>query len=443
MTAGSVPRHLLAFAVPLFAGNLLQQMYSFADSWISGFYLGDPALAAVGAGYPIVCLLIGLFSGFASGGTVVIAGHFGAGRQAEARRAAGTLYLSSLIAAVPVTVILLAVTRPLMRLMQVDPSFYGDACTYLLIICAGLISTVGYNVNAGILYGIGDSRSSLIFLAISTVLNIVLDFWFIAGLNGGIAGAAYATVAAQTVSWLCGTVYLRKRYPEYMPGIREWTLDRKIFSSIIRIGLPMGLSQALSSIASLFCVARINSFGEAYSASYNIGNKIDNFAWFAIQSLCSAVMTFTSQNAGVNDIKRVREGARWVTVFTVGVCLIFGVLIVPLRFALIGLFSRTPSVLEAGGEYLCYIFLGYPFCGVYQCLNSVMRGAGEVRVPMITSICGILLFRLPLIYIITDCFGPHYMYISYIGGWFAGFMITGVYYLSGRWTRHSLAKQLS
>lgn len=443
MTAGSVPGHLLAFAIPLFAGNLLQQMYSFADSWISGYYLGDAALAAVGAGFPFVCLIIGMFSGFASGGTVVIAGYFGAGRHEEAKRAAGTLYLASLLAAVPVTILLLVITKPVMSLMRVDPSFYEDACSYLLIICAGLISTVGYNVNAGILYGIGDSRSSLIFLAISTVLNVGLDFWFIAGLDGGIAGAAYATIAAQTVSWFCGIVYIRKRYPQYLPHIKEWTLDKKYLSSIVRIGLPMAMQQALTSTAALFCVARINSYGEAYSAAYNIGNKIDNFAWFAVQSLCSSVMTFTGQNAGVNNLQRVRQGARWATGMSVGICVFFGALIIPLRFIMVGIFSKTPAVLEAGGEYLLYVFLGYPVLGAFQCLNSVMRGAGETTVPLISSVCGILLFRLPLIYFITDHFGPHYMYVSYIGGWFAAFALSTIYYLGGRWTRHGLAGQLS
>lgn len=443
MTTGSVPRHLIAFALPLFAGNLLQQMYSLTDSWVVGRFIGDSALAAVGASYPVTHLIVALFSGISIGGTVVIAGYFGAGKKEEAKCSSGTLYLMSLIGAFPMTLFFLFMASPILKFMKADPAFFESAVNYLAIICAGMIGTVGYNVNAGILYGIGDSRSSLIFLIISDILNVGLDFLFVAGFSMGVEGAAYATVIAQCVSWLSGLVYLLKRYPQYMPSFRELRFDKKKFTAILKIGLPAGLQQSITAIGSVCVVARINSFGEAYSAAYNIGNKIDNFIWFAIQSLCSAVTAFTGQNAGVNDYKRVKQGARYSVLFALGICAFFMCVCIPLRFQLVGFFSKTPAVLEAGGEYIWYVIWGYPLLVTFQVLNSVMRGAGDTLVPMISPVISIIVLRLPLIYLITDKFGVHYMYLSYVLGWAFGCALSGLYFLSGRWMRHSLSKTLS
>lgn len=436
MTGGSVSGHLIGFALPLFAGSVLQQLYNMVDSWVVGNYVGDGALAAVGAGYPVSFLIISIFMGASTGGTVVISQYFGAHKMQQVRDTVDSLYTAVICAAIPMTAFFLWIIPSILALLRVDASYYDDAYIYLFITSAGLLGTVGYNVNAGILQGLGDSRTPLLFLAVSSVLNIVLDLISVLSLGMGVAGAALATAVSQLVSAIFGILYINRKYPEIAIHPLRLRCKWDLLKSVLKIGLPAGLQQATVAFGMIFCVSKINSFGEAYTASYNVGNKIDNFAWLANQSLSISVTAFVGQNVGAKNFERAREGIRTVILLVLGCCAFFMAIILPLRHALVDLFTDTPATILAGGEYLWYVMWGYPLLAVMFCLNNAMRGAGESFFPMVCSILSMIVIRLPLIYYIADRFGPQKMYLSYDIGWAAGFVICVCYYLSGRWKRH-------
>ena len=213
MTAGSPAGHILYFALPLLAGSLLQQLYNMVDSWVVGNYVGDSALAAVGVGFPVVFMFTSLFMGLSNGGTVVIAQFYGAGRMDRVRDAVDTIYTAFLYAAVPITAVSVLLVGPLLRMLQVKPDAYADAWMYLTVVCAGLAGAIGYNLNAGILGGLGNSRTTLLFLAVSSVLNIVLDLALVLLGGLGVLGVALGTIFSQAVSWLFGIFYINRRYP--------------------------------------------------------------------------------------------------------------------------------------------------------------------------------------------------------------------------------------
>ena len=208
MTTGSPVKHIISFALPLLAGSFLQQMYNMVDSWVVGNFVGDAALAAVGVGFPVMFLFTSLFLGISNGGTVVIAQFYGAGQTHRVQDAVDTIYTTLLYAAVPLTAIALLLVGPLLQLLRVDASCVQDARLYLFIVCSGLVGSIGYNINAGILNGLGNSRTTLLFLAISALTNILLDLTLVIFFDLGVAGVAIATVFAQLLSWLFGIFYI-------------------------------------------------------------------------------------------------------------------------------------------------------------------------------------------------------------------------------------------
>lgn len=245
MTAGSPFRHILMFTLPLLAGNFLQQFYNMVDSWVVGNFVSDGALAAVGVGFPVIFLFTSLFSGIATGGTVVIAQSFGGGRPDRVRSAIDSLYTAFIRSILPITAAALLLVNPLMTVLRVDPAAWAETRTYLLVVCGGLIGSIGYNLNAGILGGMGNSSTTLLFLAVSTVLNIFLDLALVLAVPLGVLGVALGTVIAQLCSWLFGIWYINRRYPQLAIHPFNGIFDRKLFCEIIRIGLPSGIQMSL------------------------------------------------------------------------------------------------------------------------------------------------------------------------------------------------------
>ena len=233
MTRGNISGHLLAFALPLFLGSLLQQFYNMVDSWVVGQFVSEAALAAVGIGFSVIFMFTALFLGISNGTTVVIAQYYGAGRMERVRDVVDTVYTFFVVAAVPLTIGSMLLAKPLLVLMRVQPDAFAEAHLYLLIVCGGIVGNVGYNINSGILQGLGNSRASLIFLAISAVMNIILDLTFVLVFHWGVAGVAIATITAQACSWLFGIWYINRNYSEF--AIRPFSkrFDKLIFKQIM------------------------------------------------------------------------------------------------------------------------------------------------------------------------------------------------------------------
>ncbi len=434
MTEGSPAGHIFYFALPLLLGSFLQQLYNMVDSWVVGNYAGDASLAAVGVGYPVIFMFTSLFMGLSNGGTVVIAQFYGAGNMERVRDAVDTIYTAFMASAIPITLLALGLVKPVLLLMQVRSDAWAESWLYLAVVSAGLVGAIGYNLNAGILGGLGNSRTTLLFLAISSVMNIVLDLVFVLGLRMGVLGVALGTIISQAFSWLFGLFYINRRYPAIAirPFCRRF--DRTLFRQIMGIGLPAGIQMSLVALGAMVVMSKINSFGKEFAAAYNVGSKLDSLAFLPVQSLSNAVTAFVGQNTGAKRPDRVRRGIRMTVAASVVWSAVMLVLI-PLGPTLVGFFSDTPAVIHSGTVYLRCIMPFYVLFSVMFCLNNAMRGAGDSLFPMLDVIFSLILVRVPAVYWFANHYGPDYMYYGVGVGWCVGFTLSVVYYLSGRWKR--------
>ena len=438
MTDGSPAEHIFYFALPLLAGSFLQQLYNMVDSWVVGNYVGDAALAAVGVGFPVIFMFTSLFMGISNGGTVVIAQYYGAGKLDRVRDAVDTIYTAFMAAALPVTVLALLLVKPLLFVLRVESGAYHEAWVYLMIVCAGLVGTIGYNINAGILGGLGNSQTTLLFLAISSLMNIALDLALVLAAGMGVAGVALGTILSQAFSWLFGLFYINRCYPDIAirPFCRRF--DRTLFRQIMEIGLPAGIQMSLVSVGAMVVMSKINSYGKEFTAGYNVGYRLDQLAFLPVQGLSSAVTAFVGQNIGARRLDRVRQGIR-VTLIAAVIWSAVMLVLIPLGPALVSVFSDTPAVIQAGTVYLKCIMPFYFLFSVMFCLNNAMRGAGDSLFAMMDVLFSLILVRVPAVYWIANHYGPDYMYYGIGVGWTVGFTLSVAYYLSGRWKRMSLA----
>lgn len=436
MTEGKPFSLILKFSLPLLAGNFLQQMYNLVDSLVVGNLVGKEALAAVGSTNILNFLLVSLFSGLALGFTILVSQFYGAKDTKKIKSAVDTAYFVGLIGAFIVMIIGLLATKPLLRLMNTPVGITRDMSeTYLRILFIGTLGTFGYNLNAGILQGLGDSLSSLKFLAIATVINIVLDLVFVIVFGWGVAGVAWATIIAQAISFLLGIWFIVKKLKLTSFSVKNFSYDSRIFSEAIRIGLPGGVQNMLFSIGTMAIQRLVNSYGPVYMAGYSISSRIDSIAFLPIQSFASAATTFTGQNVGAKNLERVKEGHQAAQLISVVVCVIVSLLIIINVHFLMSLFSPDPEVIQAGAEVLYRLMPAYFLLSFLFIINSVLRGAGESLWPFISSMTSFLFLRMPAAYILNHFFGRSEIGWCFGIGWVFGLLIAVPYYYSGKWKK--------
>ena len=435
MTVGSPAGHLFAFALPLLAGSFLQQLYNMVDAWVVGRYVGDAALAAVGIGFPVLFMFSSLFMGLSSGGTVVIAQFYGAGDLKRVRDAIDTVYTTFMVSIIPISLAAVALVKPMLFLLRVKSGAYDEAWLYLTVVCAGLIGNIGYNLNSGILGGLGNTRTTLLFLCISSVLNIVLDLTFVICFHWGVFGVAFATILAQAVSWLFGLFYINRRYPEIAIRPFCFRFHRDLFREIMGVGLPAGIQMSLVAFGSMVVMSKVNTFGEEFTAGYNVGVRLDQLAFLPVQALASASTAFVGQNIGAEKPERARRGIRIVVTCAVIWALTMAALLIAFSPRLVAEFSETPAVIRGGTVYLRSIMPTYVLFAVLFSLNNSMRGAGDSVFPMVNAILSLILLRLPAVYLLANHFGPEVMFWGYGIGWALGFFLSVHHYLSGKWLK--------
>ena len=435
MTVGSPAKHIFMFSIPLLIGNLLQQLYNMVDSWTVGNFTGDTALAAVGIAFPVNFLFISLFIGLSIGSTVVIAQFYGAGDMKRVRAAIETTYGAFIIIAIPISLIAFFLTDPILHLLHVEAAAFPEAKIYMQIVSLGMVGSIGYNMNAGILQGLGNSKTPLFFLSIATVINVVLDILFVAVFKWGVVGVAVATLIAQWFSWIFGMIYINRKYEEFHLHVHHLKIDTKLLMKIARIGLPAGIQNGLVAVASIALMGKVNTFGTDFTAGFNVGNKIDCFTFLPVQSFSNAVTTFVGQNVGAGRLDRVHAGAKATLSMSEIWCIAMVVVLLPLSHQIIGLFSKTPAVIEAGVLYLWWILPGFTVFSVLFVLGNAMRGAGAAIFPMVTTLISVVFMRIGLCYLLADWLGSQYMFACYLGGWLVGAPLMVIYYCSGRWKR--------
>lgn len=442
MTSGSPYRLIVMFSLPLLIGNVLQQLYNMVDSIVVGNFIGEKALAAVGTGFPIIFMMSSLFMGIGIGATIMISQFYGAKDMEQLSKTVSTINSAMLLGAIPLSLIGIFTSRPLLKLIQVpDDGTLEMATVYMIVIFAGMIGSLGYNINAGILQGLGDSKTSLLFLAIACVINIVLDVLFTVVFLWGVFGVALATIIGQLISWLFGVFYINKHYDCVHISLIHFSFDKKLFAQAMKLGIPSGIQQALFSIGIMMMQSLVNGYGSNFMAGFNGANKIDTFAFMPIQSFTNAVTTYTGQNVGAGDYGRVKLGMKAGMVLSVGTCIVIGALIYPLSGILMRMFNQNPEVIDSGVIYLHTVLPFYFLLALSFLFNSVMRGAGEMIVPMISSFVGLWLARIPAAYLLAHFWGKEYIYYSYPIGWVLGTIVAAAYYATGRWKRKSVVQK--
>ena len=435
MTVGSPAGHLFAFALPLLLGSFLQQLYNMVDAWVVGKYVGDAALAAVGIGFPVLFMFSSLFMGLSSGGTVVISQFYGAGDLKRVRDAIDTVYTTFMVSILPITAAAVLLVKPMLFVLRVKAGAYNEAWLYLTVVCAGLLGNIGYNLNSGILGGLGNTRTTLLFLCVSSILNIVLDLTFVIVCGWGVFGVAFATILAQAVSWLFGLFYINRKYPQIAIRPLCFRFDKELFREIMGIGLPAGIQMSLVALGSMLVMSKVNTFGEEFTAGYNVGVRLDQLAFLPIQSLANAATAFVGQNIGAEKPERARQGIRVVVTSACIWALAMTAVLIVFSPRLVAEFSKTPAVIHGGTVYLRSIMPFYILFAVLFSLNNAMRGAGDSVFPMVNAILSLILLRIPAVYLLANHFGPDVMFVGYGVGWALGFILSVHHYLSGKWLR--------
>lgn len=438
LTEGKPTGLIFRFATPMLIGNVFQQIYNVTDSIIVGKFLGKEALAAVGASFPIIFLLISFIIGIASGSTIIIAQYFGAKNNEKVLRTIDTLYIFLFFASLLVMVAGIVFSGPIFRMIKLPESLIPDAVLYLNVYLSGSIFFFGFNGTSAILRGLGDSKTPLYFLIISTVANIVLDLVFVVIFKWGIAGAALATVIAQAGAFLTTVVYLNRTHPVINLSWRKLYWDKHIFKSSVKIGLPTGFQQTFVSIGMIALLRIVNDYGTNVIAAYSVAGRIDGMAALPAMNFGQALSTFVGQNIGAGKLSRVKQGLVATLNMSSWTAVITSVLIIVFRHELMALFVSDPEVIRIGAEYLLIVSGFYViFSGMFV-VGGVMRGAGDTLIPMFITLFSLWLVRIPLAAVLSKYMGETGIWWAIPIAWFMGMGLSYLYYRTGIWKKKSI-----
>ena len=448
MTVGEPWKNIIMFTIPMLIGNIAQQLYSTVDSIVVGKYVGDNALAAVGSSSPIYNLLLVLFIGISVGVGIMVSQYHGAKRKEDLSVTIGSCITLTAVS----TVILMAgaafLIRPILQLLQTPASIIDWCQSYLFILLMGIGGTAYYNIFSGILRGLGDSVSALIYLLVATAINIVLDLYFVASLGMGVAGVALATIIAQSVSAVLCLLKLLKMKEMFELTPKLLIPDKHQSLTLARLGLPSGMTQAIMSMAMIMVQSLTNSFGEALIAANVIVMRVDGFAMMPNFSFGNAMTTFAGQNVGAGKYDRVEQGSKQGTLISVSVSTIITLLILTFGHLLMYAFTDTAELVELSMKMMRILAVGYIAVAVTQSLSGIMRGAGDTMTPMWISIITTVIIRVPLAYGLTAFTksealpqgAPESIFISLLVSWCLGALMTFVSYRKGTWKTKAIQK---
>ena len=446
MTTGVPWKKILLFTFPMLIGNIAQQLYNTVDSIVVGKYVGDNALAAVGSASPIFNLLLVLFVGVSTGTGIMVAQYFGAKEREELSKTIGNSITLTALASIILMVIAFFTIRPLLVLIQTPSSIIEWCYDYLFILMMGIAGLAYYNILGGILRGLGDSTSALVYLLIATVINIVLDLFFVAKLNMGVAGVALATVIAQTISSILCMMKLLKLTHLFDLKLEYFKLSAKETKHIIRLGLPTGITQAIFSMAMIMVQSLTNSFGEMLIAAIVIIMRVDGFAMMPNFSFGTAMTTYAGQNVGAAKYDRVEQGSKQGTLIAVGVATAITLIILIFGDILMFAFTDTAELVTLSMRMMRILAVGYIAVAVTQSLSGVIRGAGDTMTPMWISLITTVIIRVPLAYGLTYLTkSAEYpngraesLFISLLASWVLGALLTFIAYRRGKWKSKAL-----
>ena len=446
MTTGTPWKKIVLFTVPMLLGNIAQQLYSTVDSIIVGRYVGDNALAAVGSAAPIYNLLLVLFMGVSAGASVMVAQYFGAKDREGLSKSIGNAIVLTALASLIIMGVGAVTIRPLLNMLGTPESIIDWCYSYLMVLIMGIAGTSYYFIFTGILRGMGDSVSALVYLLVATVMNIALDIWFVAGLGLGVFGVALATIIAQITSAILSFIKLMKMRQVFDMKMKYLKLEKEYAGTTLKLGLPSGLTQMIFSAAMIVVQSLTNSFGETVIAANVIIMRVDGFVMLPNFSFGMALTTFAGQNVGAKQLDRVSQGAKQGTLLALVTSFVITGLVVLFGHNIMGLFTTTEELIDLARRMMLILALGYVLMAVTQCLSGVMRGAGDTMTPMWISLITTVVVRVPIAYGIAYLTrtpeqpnGSYYcLFISLLISWVVGGLITFIAYQRGGWKKKAV-----
>lgn len=403
LTEGSVTKTILLFSLPMIAGNLLQQLYNIADTLIVGRFLGSGALAAVGASYTLMTFLTSIFLGLCMGSGAVFSIRYGEKDQEQLEKSIGASFLLIGITAVMVNLAVFLFIDPIMELLQVPQEIYGMMRDYLWVIFLGILATFLYNFFASVLRAVGNSVVPLVFLAACAILNIVLDLWFVLGLQWGVKGAAIATVISQYVSGIGITIYTYWKMPQFRVKAKYLHPEFSLVKEIAQFSFLTSLQQSVMNLGILMVQGLVNSFGTVIMAAFAAAVKIDSFAYMPVQDFGNAFSTFVAQNFGAKKEARIREGIKKAVLMAMAFCIVIsiGVFVFAKPLMLIFVQPEETAILAAGVEYLR--IEGFFYCGI-GCLFLLYGFYRAVKLPGMSVVLTVISLgtRVVLAYVLSS-----------------------------------------
>lgn len=434
MTEGPIYSKIIKFALPIFVGNLFQQLYNIVDSLIVGNFLGKESLAAISSTGSMIFLLVGLFSGIFSGAGVVISRYFGAGENKQVQRAIHTTVGFGLIGGVILTILGSLFAPQILRIMGTPELVLPKAITYVRIYFAGILTVVMYNTASGIFQAVGDSKRPLYFLMISAVINVVLDLLFVVVFNMGIGGAAIATVIAQAISAILAFTHLMRTHEIYKVSVKKIKIHKDMLKEILRLGIPSGVQNSVIGLANMVVQTNINAFGTTAVAACGAYSRIEGFAFIPITSFAMSMTIFIGQNLGAGKYERAKKG----TYFGIGVSTILAEIVGLVFFIaapnLIALFNNDPQVIANGTLQARTIALFFFLLAFSHCIAGILRGAGKSMIPMMVMLTCWCIIRVIYVTVATH-FIPDIQVIfwAYPITWSLSSIIFLIYYLKSNW----------
>ncbi len=443
MTQGPILRQLLLFSVPLLFGNIFQMLYNTVDSIVVGNFVGKEALAAVGSTTMIINMQVFFFNGFSVGAGVVIGQRFGAKQTEKLHRAVETTMALTFVFCVLFTIIGVSYVKPMLRFMATPDDVFDDATRYLTIYFAGISGLLIYNMGSGILRAVGNTVLPLMFLMLTSLMNIVLDLFFVVFLHLAIEGVAYATILSQFISAILTLRLLSGTKEIYRLTWRDLRIDPAVARRIFSVALPTGIQSVITSFSNIFVQAYINFFGSSCMAGWSCYNKLDQMVFLLTQSIAMATTTFVSQNIGAKQEERADRGTNTAVLLAVSTIIVSGGLLVLNARTAVRLFTRDESVIAYGVMFIQTNTMFILFNGVNHVFAGALRGRGNSRGPMVIMLLGFVLFRQIYLFVLTRFISntPRPVGFSYPVGWMMTMFMEVAYYMY--WVRGTGKKKVA
>ena len=435
MTTGKPYKHIIKFFLPVFFGLLLQQLYNTVDTIVVGRYAGELSLSAVGTTGSFTYLFLALATGFSAGNGVLVSQNYGAENQEGVRKSAATGVLFLIILGIALSIFGILISYPAFKyFLNVPNSFIDKTLIYFNIYSLGLIFQYGYNIIASILRAIGDSVSTLYFLLISSIINIFLDIFFVANLNMGVQGAAIATVISQAISFVASYIYMTKKYVIFRFKLNEYILDKIIVKKTINIGLPISMQLIVVSMGLTFIQRAVNTFGQIMTASFTVGQRIEQYIMLPCNAFQTTLATYTGQNFGAKKIDRIKLGAIQTIIISLFMTLLISLTLLVFAKDIVLFFGLSGISFLYAVEHIKTVAIINIVLAAYIPLFGVFQGTGHSKLPMFV-VCVALFVRVSVTYLLrySNFLGYKIIWWNGIFGFGIGFFISWWFYITEKW----------